>query len=44
VDGPAVVPRAPDFPELSRQINALAIRGVQLQLDSSNRERIDLTE
>jgi hypothetical protein len=31
VDGPAVVPRGPDFPELSHQINKFAIRGVELQ-------------
>src|SRR6516162_8051718 len=30
-DGPAVVPRGPDFPELSHQINKFAIRGVELQ-------------
>src|SRR6516225_6757038 len=32
-DGPAVVPRGPDFPELSHQINKFAIRGVKISHD-----------
>jgi hypothetical protein len=28
-----VVPRGPDFPELSHQINKFAIRGVELQFE-----------
>jgi len=30
------VPRGPDFPELSHQINKFAIRGVELQFYSAN--------